>query len=118
MHGDELFGLGLLNPQVPIGAAPPVSVVPIGADSCRNDLTVQAPNGTQRHPTAPIGTENIFSERTVPANSVGMDSPSDLGIWDGRTPLRQAEGFSVFHRYLESEMRNPAFQGFSGVIRN
>src|SRR5437867_992087 len=55
-----LFGLGSLNPQGPIGAAPPVPVVPIGADSCRNDLTVQAPNGTQRHPTAPIGTENIF----------------------------------------------------------
>ena len=76
MHGDDLFGLGLLNPQVPIGAAPPVPVVPICADQCRNDLAVQAPNGTQRHPTAPIGTENIFSERTVPANSVGMDSRS------------------------------------------
>jgi len=58
------FIFGSLNPQVPIGAAPPVPVVPISADQCRNDLTVQAPNGTQRHPTAPIGTENIFSERT------------------------------------------------------
>ena len=46
VHGDDLFGLGLLNPQVPIGAAPPVPVVPIGADRCRNDLRAQAPNGT------------------------------------------------------------------------
>src|SRR2546426_10878185 len=79
-----LFGLGSLNPQVPIGAAPPVPVVPIGADSCRNDLTVQAPNGTQRHPTAPIGTENVFSERTwfLPIQLEWIHDPYPLCIWE------------------------------------
>jgi hypothetical protein len=76
-----LFGLGSLNRQVPIGAAPRVPVVPIGADSCRNDLTVQAPNGTQRHPTAPIGTENVFSERT-------WCFPTQLEWTHGSYPLR------------------------------
>ena len=84
MHGDDLFGLGLLNPQLPIGAAPPVPVVPIGADRCRNDLRVQAPNGTQRHPTAPIGTENIFSERTwfLPTQLEWIHDPHPLRIWE------------------------------------
>ena len=95
--GGDLFGS--LNPQVPIGAAPPVPVVPIGADQCRNDLTVQAPNGTQRHLSAPIGTENIFSERTwFLTNSVGMSSYVEL--CRPKTRFSQFEQEKRFFRQL------------------
>src|SRR5438046_2467081 len=106
MRTDTLFGLGSFNPQGADRCRSGKSLwcrsVPISAATISRFRHLTAPNGTQRHLSAP----KAFFPSAPPANSVVMNSPSDLGIWDGRTPLRQAEGFSIFYLPSVSRIRN------------